>query len=245
MAASSNGGSKASAELSQFTPPHSTAPDTVSPPATPEETRDAEAVPAGAGRQEEPRRTRHPLKRLVLVCLALVLLPPALAAAWSFTRPTSYAAQADLVLASSADRSADTMIRDLATHEVLVTREPLVDDVARSVQRDLEDLRRNLTVEVVEQSNVLRLQVVDGDPDRAQRAAQNLALQYTAAQEQLAGTSDMAQVRMVGAATVLDKPVAPKPLRAAAAGALLGLLLLAGLLALLRLRSKDARQPVS
>ena len=203
---------------------------------------DAGALPADAGGQDRPRRTRHPMARLAVVCLALLLLPPALAVGWSFTRPTTYAAQVDLVLVASASSSADAINRDLATHQVLVTRQPLVDAVARTVQRDPDDLRRNLTAEVVEQSNVLRLQVVDRDSARAQRTAQNLALQYTAAAGQLAGTTDMARVRMVGAATVLDQPFGPKPLQAAAAGTLLGLVLLAGLIALLRLRPKDARR---
>jgi len=175
-----------------------------------------------------------------MVCLALLLLPPIVTVAWSLTRPTSYAAQVDLVLLPSSGSGADVINRDLATHQVLVTREPLVDDVARTVQRDPADLRRNLTAEAVEQSNVLRLQVVDQDRDRAQRTAHYLALEYTAAADQMVGTSDMANVRMVGPATVLDQPVGPKPLQAAAAGTLLGLVLLAGFLALLRLRPKGS-----
>jgi capsular polysaccharide biosynthesis protein len=202
-------------------------------------------MPTEVGGQGGSRRTRHPMARLAVVCLALLLLPPAVAVAWSFTRPTSYAAQVDLVLVPSAGSSADAINRDLATHQVLVTRQPLVDNVARTVQRDPDDLQRNLTAEVVEQSNVLRLQVVDRDRDRAQRTAQNLALKYTAAADQVAGTSDMSRMQMVGPATLLDQPVGPKPLQAAAAGTLLGLVLLAGLLALLRLRPKDSRHLAS
>jgi uncharacterized protein involved in exopolysaccharide biosynthesis len=180
------------------------------------------------------------MARLAVVCLALLLVPPAVAVAWSLTRPASYVAQVDLILLPSAGSSADAINRDLATHQVLVTRQPVVDGVARTVRRDPDDLRRHLSAEAVAQSNVLRLEVVDGDPDRAQRTAQYLALRYATAANQIAGTSDMARLRLVGAATILDQPVGPKPLQAAAAGTLLGLVLLAGLFALLRLRPKGS-----
>ncbi len=195
-------------------------------------------APGGGGGPREGRRTALLLGLLIG---ALLILPPAGAAAWSYTQPASYASQVDLLHEPSDTSASDSIDRQLATHQVLLLRPSLLDDAAESVGRDPEQLTENVSVEIVEGSSLLRLQVVDPDRDRAERTAAVVADRYVGIADLLAPTSNIGRVRLVSPPTVLDEPVGPQPLRAAAAGALLGLVLVLAFLALLRLRYKASK----
>jgi uncharacterized protein involved in exopolysaccharide biosynthesis len=191
-------------------------------------------------------RDRRELWRSILTgaLIAAVLVGPAAGAlAWSYTQPTTYAAEVDLLFQMAPESSVDNIDRDLATHQVLLLRRPLLDDIAEQVGRDPQALADNTGVDVVEQSNVLRLRVVDTDVDRARRTADLLADEYAATTDDLAASSDIGQVQPISPATVLDRPVGPQPLRAAAGGAVVGLALVMALLAVLRLRRPRSRPP--
>jgi capsular polysaccharide biosynthesis protein len=149
----------------------------------------------------------------------------------------------DLLHEPSDTSASDTIDRQLATHQVLLLRRSLLDDAAESVGRDPEELTEDVSVEIVEGSSVLRLQVVDPDRDRAERTAAVVADRYVGIADLLAPTSNIGRVQVVSAPTLLDEPVGPQPLRAAAAGALLGLVLVVTFLGL-RLRSTRSSRPV-
>ena len=263
----------------------------------------------------EPPSPPRPLPRRrraagwAVLATVVLLAPPALSTAVSATRPTTYAAQADILYRGADTTSSQSIDRELATQQVLLASRPLVDEAATLVGREPRDLADDVSVEVVDASSILRLRVVDTDSARAQRAVESLAEQYTAAvatdpasqadeqerallatradelaerleavtarvteiaavdpapaalaTEQRALESEAQVLRqevatveaqvveldrrvlqrpgasasVVAGALVLDEPVGPQPLRAAAAGLLLGLLLLAGVVAVAR-----------
>jgi capsular polysaccharide biosynthesis protein len=186
-------------------------------------------------------RGGRPKLLIGVLVAALVLLPAAGAALWSTQQPATYAAQVDLLHEPSDTSTSDSIDRQLATHQVLLLRRDDLDAAAETVGRDPDQLAENISVEVVEGSSLLRLQVVDQDRDRARDTATFVADRYVGIADGLASSSNIGRVTIVAPATVLPEPVGPQPLRAAAAGALLGAVLGLAFLALLRLRDKGNR----
>ncbi len=173
-----------------------------------------------------------------LLVVALLVLPTVGAAVWSMLQAPTYAAQIDLLHRPVDGTPSDAVDRQLATHRVLLLRRDDLDEVARAVGRDAEGFADDVSVEVVEGSSILRIEVVDENRRRAEQAAQRLADQYTGTAGRLASSSGIGEVRVVDPPTALPDPVGPQPLRAAAAGALTGAVLVAAFLAFLRLRNE-------
>ena len=171
--------------------------------------------------------------------VALLFLAPAAGAlAWSVRQPATYAAEVELLHSPSDASTVDLVDRQLATHEVLLLDRALLDDAADDVGRDPEVLRDNVTAEIVEGSSVLRLVVVDTDPQRAVDAAGFISSEYASSTGALDASSAIGTVEVLAEPDLLDDPVGPQPIRAVAAGALVGLVLGVALLALLRLRRR-------
>ena len=173
---------------------------------------------------------------LGLLLIALLAVPAGIAGAVSTTQPTRYAAEVELLHEPEDATTAESVDREMATHSVLMQRRPLVEESAAVAGRSAEALADDLSVEIVDGSSVLRVRVVDVDPDRARTALGDLVDRYLASADRLAAGSDIGRLRVLAPPTVLDEPVGPQPLRAAAAGLLVGLLLVVALLGLLRLR---------
>ena len=171
--------------------------------------------------------------------VALLFLAPAAGAlAWSIRQPPTYAAEVELLHSPSDASTVDLVDRQLATHEVLILRRQLIEEVADDVGRDAAALLDDLSVEVVEGSSVLRLRVVDTDPQRAEEAADAIASEYSRSTSLLDASSGIGTVTVLAPPDLLDDPVGPQPFRAAAGGALVGLVLAVALLALLRRRHR-------
>lgn len=108
--------------------------------------------------------------RQVATTMALVALA-GLVAGWFFgsTREPAYAARSEFIYFLE-DANPDGFLREdrriltqLVTIESETTLRPLAEEFATTVT----DLRGQLSVEVIDLSEVVRLDVVDGDPDRA------------------------------------------------------------------------------
>ncbi|WP_208091980.1 hypothetical protein [Candidatus Blastococcus massiliensis] len=195
-------------------------------------------------RVRDHRSRRRGQVLLGLLVVALLVIPSAGAAAWSYyQQPTTYAVEVDLLHEPGDATSAEDVDRQLATHQVLMLGRPLVEDAASSVGRDAQALARDASVRIVDASSVLRLRVVDRDADRARRTADFLADRYVSISSGLASESDIGRVSTVIPPAVLDDPVGPQPVRAAAAGLLVGLVLTVALMALLRFRGSGNRRP--
>jgi hypothetical protein len=262
-----------------------------------------------AGPEERPRpgHVRLSGRPLAGVLAALLLVSPVGAGVISSLQAPVYAAEADVLYVSSDVTDSQGTERELATQQLLLQSRPMIEAAAESSRRPAADLADSVSVDVLDQSNVLRLRVEDPDRQRAVEAAASLVDQYVdAVSEQAAASSTAAEERellqaevetlttrlgeilaapsgdpadqearekermsigqrltelqeqildaglravqersgraqVFAAPSVLDEPVAPQPLRAAAGGALLGLLLATGLWTLLRHRHDRGR----
>jgi uncharacterized protein involved in exopolysaccharide biosynthesis len=215
-----------------------------------------DSLPAQVQVPQAPARPLPPLPPLVtprrsalhrpgaLLALALVVLlaaPAAVAALLNAQQPSEYAAVVEVIHQPEENSTVEGVDREMATHSVLLQRRTLLQEVAPSAGRSTDDLADDLSVEIVDGSSVLRVQLVDTDPDRAQSTLEDLVDRYLASADRLAETSDIGRLRVLAPPGVLDEPVGPQPARAAAAGLLLGIFLAGVLLALLRLRRGRGR----
>ncbi|UOY00207.1 hypothetical protein [Blastococcus sp. PRF04-17] len=198
------------------------------------------AAAVGARTAGDPRRRRG-TALLALVLLTLVAAPAATAAALASRQPTEYAAVVELIHQPEDNSTVEGVDREMATHSVLLQRRPLVQEVAADAGRPADELSDDLSVEAVDGSSVLRVQLVDTDPERARETLDDLVDRYLASADRLAVTSDIGRLRVLAPSDVLDEPVGPDPVRAGAAGLLLGIFLAGLLLALLRLRRGRGR----
>lgn len=196
-------------------------------------------VPTGPTRPRS--RTWLTTLLLVLICAVLLLAPAALAAGLTVRQPTEYAAEVELLHAPEDTGSVEIVDRAMATHEVLLQRRALLQDIAEEVGRSPRALADDLTVELVGGSSVLRVRVVDVDPDRARETLDVLTDRYLRPATLLASTTDIGRLRVVEPPAVLQEPAGPQPARAGAAGLLLGLLLVGAFLTVLRLRRRRDR----
>jgi uncharacterized protein involved in exopolysaccharide biosynthesis len=171
----------------------------------------------------------------------LLAAPAAVAALLNAQQPSEYAAVVEVIHQPEENSTVEGVDREMATHSVLLQRRTLLQEVAPSAGRSTDDLADDLSVEIVDGSSVLRVQLVDTDPDRAQSTLEDLVDRYLASADRLAETSDIGRLRVLAPPGVLDEPVGPQPARAAAAGLLLGIFLAGVLLALLRLRRGRGR----
>jgi capsular polysaccharide biosynthesis protein len=126
---------------------------------------------------------------------------------------------------------------------VMLLRPSLIEDAATFAGRDPAGLAGSMTVEVVEDSSVLRIRVEDQDRDRARRTAAFVGERYVGIADQFAPASNVGRVGIVSPPAVLDEPTGPQPLRAAAAGLLVGVVLVVVFLALPRVRHQHAQHP--
>jgi capsular polysaccharide biosynthesis protein len=168
-------------------PPYPPAPERsrkgapAAPPAAP---RDAEPHPNGrgpAGAAAQPdevtvvvrprsRRRLRALRWPALIVLALLLVG---AGGWAGLQaadrmPTLYAAHADVVYPLVQEQPTGFLRQDrnLSTQEVLITGRSVLDPVAVQFGMAVDDMQDHLSTEVVEESEVIRLQFTD--PSRAQ-----------------------------------------------------------------------------
>ncbi|MCW2579528.1 MAG: hypothetical protein JWR82_1129 [Blastococcus sp.] len=179
---------------------------------------------------------RRPGVPLALTLAVLLAAPAAVAALLNAQQPTEYAAVVEVIHQPEENSTVEGVDREMATHSVLLQRRTLLQEVAPGADRSTDDLAENLSVEIVDGSSVLRVQLVDTDPDRARSTLEDLVDRYLASADRLAETSDIGRLRVLSPPGVLDEPVGPQPARAAAAGLLLGIFLAGVLLALLHLR---------
>lgn len=184
------------------------------------------------------RRPARPSAAMLLDLLAAALIPILVCAGAAFAFASQqdkvYAARAEIVFDlrrlawSSADRFLESQIVVAGSHTLLAS-------VATFYGLPLARLEEDLEVHEVDNSGVIRIQYPHPDPQLALAVTQGVLDRYLVQLRQFEQREGGSH-RLLTPPFVLEEPVAPKPLRAAALGAVAGMLL-AGLALFLRMRA--------
>ncbi|HEU4425693.1 MAG TPA: hypothetical protein VFR67_24420 [Pilimelia sp.] len=173
------------------------------------------------------RRTRA--RRWLLGLVALLVVAAFAGGAVGYTRiqPTVYGAEAEFLLTPRLELSDTAADRAMVTQVMIIESPAVLQPVATRSGISLARLQDKVDVEIVGRSNILRITAADPDPSTALTVAELVAAQYAAS----APNPETAPIRatLLTPARALDEPLQPQPMRALAAGTLLGLLA-AGLL---------------
>ena len=130
------------------------------------------------------RRPLTPLRWLVLVLLALVLVAAGAWAGKSFAdrQTTMYAAHTDVLYPLVQEQPTGFLRQDrnLSTQEVLLASRTVLDPVATQFGVSADDLADELTTEVVDESEVIRVQFTDPSRAQARKVLLAIVTQYVA-----------------------------------------------------------------
>jgi uncharacterized protein involved in exopolysaccharide biosynthesis len=197
-------------------------------------------------RPVEEEWVRPPLYRWGIVaplCIAIVLLSVA-SAVFVGTRPaTRYGARADLLYDAPASVPLDVRQRGVATQRGLILSRAVLEPVARGTGLPLTDLERSVSVALDTQDDLMHITVGASTRDRAVTLTRLVAASYlrTAREFDPARSADRGEPtpRLLAGAYPLPGRLSPQPLRAAAAGLLVGLALATGTAVLLVRRRRS------
>jgi uncharacterized protein involved in exopolysaccharide biosynthesis len=152
---------------------------------------------------------------------------------YSLLQPTVRGAQVEFILTPRPDLSDTSVDRAMVTQTMIIKSNSVLGPVATQADMPLNRLRDGASAEIVGRSNVLRLTVGDRDQAQAVRLAQLISTEYLRTS---GGSANAVAAPPTGsptrpitpsvltAASPLDHPLQPQPLRALAAGILVGLL---------------------
>jgi uncharacterized protein involved in exopolysaccharide biosynthesis len=217
-------------------------------------------------KQSEQRRTVEPTadppgrrwRRALtptLLALAVVAVFAGAAVGYSLLQPRVYGAQVDFIVTPRAEFSDAAADRALLTQLLIIESDPVLRPVADRTGIPLDDLRGRISAEMLGRSAILRLVVSDRDGDRAAELARLVTAEFlrrAASAAPVGGPVDdgsgvdeppPTRTEVLAPATPLQDPLRPKPLRALAAGVLLGSLAAAVLLIVLLRPRRWPRQP--
>jgi len=163
---------------------------------------------------------------LVLVALIVVASFAGAALAFSlFLQPKVYGGQAEFLVRPRPELSDAAVDRAALTQVQLVTSPPVLQPVADESGTRRRALEKAVSADMVGRTNLLRITVASRDPARAVTLANLIASRYGEVSARVAGKgSPQLEVTLLTPARLTDEPLQPQPLRALAAGVLLGLL---------------------
>ena len=162
----------------------------------------------------------HTIVRLSAMCAAIVILCLLIAVGVAASKPTIRGAQVDVLYQPSANSTSSFQLdRDLGTQALILRSRTFLQPVATSADISTAALEKRSSVDLVPNTNVLRLTVTDRNGAKARLMADQIASAYV---KQSHDKKTGAGPRILAPARVLASPVSPKPLQAAAAGLLIG-----------------------
>jgi capsular polysaccharide biosynthesis protein len=176
--------------------------------------------------------------RLVTLSILLIMVAAAAAYAVASLGERIYAARSEIAF-DLRDLDWDASKQFLATQTVIAKSRYVLMPIASVFRLPVQDLETRLSVEIVGDSGVVRLQYADVSEGQALDITRRITARYLMALtefEQLKPASRW----VLSEAFLLDDPISPQPLRAAALGALAGLILSAGIV-LIRVQLWPAR----
>lgn len=212
---------------------------------------------SAAGKQKTPPaitigalrlRPRWRLRRITLLAALALAACSLVPGGLSMLLPRTYGGQVELLLKPRYELSDTAVERAMLTEEVILTSPAVLAPVAAGAGIPLEALQAAVTTSMVGRSNVLRLTVEDPQRERALTLVGAIERQYAAlhvADAEVDPTSPegptLTSTTLTGP-RLLAEPLSPRPLRAVAGGALVGLVLAVGM-ALLLLRPVTVGRP--
>ncbi len=195
------------------------------------------------------------LRRRWKIVLACLLLAPAAAAGVTLQMTPTYASSVRLFVSTTQSTTSDAYQGGLLSEQRAASYADLVTgpEIARAVvdrldlKQDEASLRQQVTATVVPKTVIINVTVTDANPERAQRLVRAVATEFTALVEQLETAPGESRppikASILGPAVTGADPVSPSPVRNIGLGAVLGLLLGAGLAALRESLDTSIRDP--
>ena len=148
-----------------------------------------------------------------------------------------YGGQVDIVVSTAGFDSESAATRRLTTEKVIIESARVLAPVATTERIRLKKMREATSVRIVGVTDILRVTVRDRSRARARRLAQAVAEGYVRTTvSPTAGGGPSAT--LVAPARLLDHPVRPRPVQAAAGGLLAGLFLAGAVLVVTWARSR-------
>ena len=145
------------------------------------------AVPTGPGAasgpaHHSPRRqlTVRGWRRLCYLALALIVLGAVTGLGVASLVPTQYAARADVLYLLTREQPTGFLREDrnLSTQLVLLDSRAVLEPVATAWEVPVDDLAAALEATVAEESEVVHLQLIDTDPERARLKLEAVVQRY-------------------------------------------------------------------
>jgi capsular polysaccharide biosynthesis protein len=152
---------------------------------------------------------------------------------YSLLQPTVHGAQTEFILTPRPTLSDVMVDRAMVTQTMILTSDSVLGPVAAQTGIPVNRLRDRVSADIVGRSDVLRVTVGDRSQARALQLVQLIGAQYLEATNTAAPPATDTPTKDDGPpitlsiltpASPLDRPLQPQPLRALAAGLLLGLL---------------------
>jgi uncharacterized protein involved in exopolysaccharide biosynthesis len=194
-----------------------------------------DTAPARSGRRlpgplEPLRSIRKTAWRLVALSIFLIAIAAAGAYAVSSVGERIYAARSEIAF-DLRDLGWDSSERFLSTQPVIANSRAVLTPIAAAFGIPVSDLEERLSVETVGGSGVVRLQFAHSAEVVALEITRAITTRYLA---ELTAFDQVDPIRrwVITEAFLLDQPISPQPLRAAALGAVAGLALAAGVVLL-------------
>ncbi|MGK9230433.1 hypothetical protein KXS07_01965 [Inquilinus limosus] len=189
------------------------------------QTRSPDGVEAGHRAWPSSQSNRRRAWQLI----ALLILPVLVSASAAFTIASLsqkiYAGRSEIVL-DLRNLGWDTAERFVGTEVAVAQSRAVLAPVAATFGVPVRDLERRLSAEPVRNSSIVRLQYEDANPARALDITTAITKRYLSELERLASQEEM-HLEELTPPFLLDEPVSPRPLRAAAIGAVVGMALAA------------------
>jgi uncharacterized protein involved in exopolysaccharide biosynthesis len=137
--------------------------------------RDGHAPPSAVGLAI---RRLPSVRILALMAAAVVAISGSAALAFSLLSQPIYGAQAEIIFQPSGELSVFRAERDMATQEVILRGRAVLEPVARNTGIPVADLQDMISVEILGQSNILRITIGNPDPETARSLAQLVTTEY-------------------------------------------------------------------
>jgi uncharacterized protein involved in exopolysaccharide biosynthesis len=115
---------------------------------------------------------------VIALALAVVLVTALSAYFWSARQDPVYGAQAEFLFEANEAISSTDIARLVDTQTVILRSRRVLSPVAALAGTTVERIEERLSVEIVGQTNVLRLTVADSNPEAAQRIAEAVVENY-------------------------------------------------------------------